>query len=498
MQKKKGALLGSLQRIGKSFMLPIAVLPAAGILMGFGALFTNKDYFNEGSVLFFIGEVFNAGGSAIFDNLALLFAIGVALGLTGNAGASALAAVVGYLLMIKVVSLGSTESMELNTGVLGGIIAGAIAAYMYNRYYDIKLPDWLQFFGGKRFVPIVTSLVMVLVGLIFLVIWPPVQQAINAGGNWIIQQGAIGLFLYGVFNRLLIPFGLHHILNTLVWFNIGEFTTEAGNVVTGDIPRFFAQDPSAGIFMTGFFPILMFALPAACFAMLHEVKPERRKFISGILISAALTAFITGITEPIEFSFMFVAPFLYVIHAILTGTSMALVYLLGIRHGFSFSAGGIDYFLNMHLATQPWLLALIGIIYAVIYYVVFRLLIRWMNLKTPGREEGGENENEDAGRIKSRSDDDDLAKKVLAAIGGKENIDRLDACITRLRMTVKDEDKLDSEQLKKLGASGVIKVGSGNFQAVFGTKSEQLKDRILHWIDEEQDHKAEGESEKNQ
>ena len=327
MQKKKGALLGSLQRIGKSFMLPIAVLPAAGILMGFGALFTNKDYFNEGSVLFFIGEVFNAGLAVPFLTTWLCCLPLEWHYLTGNAGASALAAVVGYLLMIKVVSLGSTESMELNTGVLGGIIAGAIAAYMYNRYYDIKLPDWLQFFGGKRFVPIVTSLVMVLVGLIFLVIWPPVQQAINAGGNWIIQQGAIGLFLYGCSNRLLIPFGLHHILNTLVWFNIGEFTTEAGNVVTGIFPVSL-QDPSAGIFMTGFFPILMFALPAACFAMLHEVKPERRKFISGILISAALTAFITGITEPIEFSFMFVAPFLYVIHAILTGTSMALVYRL--------------------------------------------------------------------------------------------------------------------------------------------------------------------------
>ncbi|QBK14534.1 PTS sugar transporter [Thermoactinomyces vulgaris] len=465
-------------------MLPIAVLPAAGILMGFGALLTNQEYFAEGSVPYFIGEVFNAGGSAIFDNLALLFAIGVALGLTGNAGASALAAVVGYFLMSKVVSLGSTESMELNTGVLGGIIAGAIAAYMYNRYHDIKLPDWLQFFGGKRFVPIVTSLVMVLVGLIFLVVWPPVQQAINAGGNWIIGQGAIGLFLYGVFNRLLIPFGLHHILNTLVWFNIGEYTTEAGNVVTGDIPRFFAQDPSAGIFMTGFYPILMFALPAACFAMLHEVKPGRRKLVSGILISAALTALITGITEPIEFSFMFVAPFLYVIHAILTGTSMAVVYLLGIRHGFSFSAGGIDFFLNMHLATKPWLLALVGIIYAVIYYVVFRLLIRWMNLKTPGRED--ETEDGAEKQKQARSDEDELARKVLAAIGGKENIDQLDACITRLRMTVKDEDKLDEEQLKKLGASGVIKVGSGNFQAVFGTKSEQLKDRILQWIQAEE------------
>ncbi|WP_246333701.1 PTS transporter subunit EIIC [Thermoactinomyces mirandus] len=466
-------------------MLPIAVLPAAGILLGIGFLLTNKQYFVEGSIPFFIGEVLNAGAGAIFDNLPLLFAIGVSLGLAANAGASALAAVVGYVLMVKVVSLGSTEAMELNTGVLGGIIAGAIAAVMYNRYHDIKLPDWLQFFGGRRFVPIVTSLVMVFVGMIFLVIWPPVQQAINAGGNWIIHQGAVGLFLYGLFNRLLIPFGLHHILNTLVWFNIGEFTTAAGQVVTGDIPRFFAQDPSAGLFMTGFFPIMMFALPAACLAMVHEAKPSRRKYVSGILISAALTAFITGITEPIEFSFMFVTPLLYAVHAILTGTSMAIVYLLGIRHGFAFSAGGIDFFLNMHLATKPWLLVLVGMVYAVIYYVLFRFLIRVLHLKTPGREDeetGGETV-----RKPGTSGEDDLAVKVLAAIGGNGNIDKLDACITRLRMTVRDESKLDSKQLKKLGASGVIKVGSGNFQAVFGTKSEQLKDRILQLMDEDQE-----------
>ncbi len=452
--------------------------------MGFGALLTNQEYFAEGSVPYFIGEVFNAGGSAIFDNLALLFAIGVALGLTGNAGASALAAVVGDFLMSKVVFLGSTESMELNTGVLAGSIAGAIAAYMYNRYHDIKLPDWLQFFGGKRFVPIVTSLVMVLVGLIFLVVGLPVQQAINAGGNWIIGQGAIGLFLYGVFNRLLIPFGLHHILNTLVWFNIGEYTTEAGNVVTGDIPRFFAQDPSAGIFMTGFYPILMFALPAACFAMLHEVKPERRKLVSGILISAALTALITGITEPIEFSFMFVAPFLYVYSCHSYRNFQAVVYLLGIRHGFSFSAGGIDFFLNMHLANETVAVG-IGRDHLCGDLLCGVPVVNPLDeLKTPGRED--ETEDGAEKQKQARSDEDEWARKVLAAIGGKENIDQLDACITRLRMTVKDEDKLDEEQLKKLGASGVIKVGSGNFQAVFGTKSEQLKDRILQWIQAEE------------
>lgn len=478
---RKRNVLGSLQRVGRSLMMPIAVLPAAGILLYLGALLKNPAYFDKGSIAFFIGDVLDKGAGVIFSNLPILFAVGVALGMTGGAGAAALAAVVGYLVMNNVVGMQNTDTMKLNTGVLGGIIAGLIAAFLYRRYHDVKLPDWLQFFGGRRFVPIVTSFAMIFVGLVFLFIWPTVQGWITSAGNWLIGQGSVGLFVYGVLNRLLIPFGLHHIVNTIVWFNVGEFTNQAGEVVRGDLHRFFAGDPSAGIFMAGMYPILMFALPAACFAMIHEAKPSQRKKVSGIFISAALTAFLTGITEPIEFAFMFVAPALYLIHALLTGTSMAVVYLLGIKHGFFFSAGGIDFILNSFRATKPYLLIAVGLAYAVLYYVIFRLIIRFFDLKTPGREEDADKEGVSANKA---AGDDELAKAVLAAIGGKENIEQLDACITRLRMTLKDETKLDKEQLKKLGAAGVIQVGTGNFQAVFGTKSELLKDRILELMKE--------------
>jgi N-acetylglucosamine PTS system EIICBA or EIICB component len=483
LSKNSGSVLGFLQRIGRSLMLPIAVLPAAGLLLRFGALLSDPAYFAKGTMIFRIGEIMAKGGGAIFDNLPILFAVGVALGLTESAGAAALAAVVGYFVMKQIVDLGNTEELKLDTGVLGGIITGLVSAGLYNRYHDIKLPDWLQFFGGKRFVPIVTSFAMVAIGILFLFIWPAVQGVISAVGNWMIAQGSIGSFVYGLLNRLLILFGLHHILNSLVWFNIGEFVTEAGKTVTGDLTRFFAGDKTAGLFMTGFYPVLMFGLPAACLAMIHEAKKSQRKLASGVLISAALTAFLTGITEPIEFSFMFVAPLLYVVHAILTGVSMAVVTTLGIKHGFTFSAGAIDFFLNMNLATKPWLLFGVGLVYAAIYYVLFRVLIRVFNLRTPGREEQEAQEDE-ARPASAPAGDDELAQNVLQAIGGKENIEKLDACTTRLRMTVKDESKLDQDQLKKLGAAGVVQVGKGNFQAVFGTKSELLKDQIKKIIEQ--------------
>jgi PTS system N-acetylglucosamine-specific IIC component len=474
LSKRRGGLLGSLQRIGKSLMLPIAVLPAAGLLLRLGTLLSDPKFGKE-SAIYFVGEVLTRGAGAIMDHMPILFAVGVALGLAEEAGAAALAAVVGYLVLSQVVDLGSTKAVKLDTGVLGGILSGIVAAWLYRRYHKIKLPDWLQFFGGKRFIPIITSFAMVLIGLIFLFIWPTVQGWITSAGNWLIGAGAIGVFVYGVLNRLLIPFGLHHIINTIVWFNVGSY-----HGVTGDMNRFLHGDHTAGIFMAGMFPIMMFALPAACFAMLHEARPSQRKKVYGVLVSAALTAFLTGVTEPIEFSFMFVAPLLYVVHAILTGVSLAVVDLLGIRHGFTFSAGAIDYILNYNLATKPLLLLVVGVVYAVLYYVLFRFLIRFFNLKTPGREDEEEFESgkeEKDGR--TGGGEDELARQVLEAIGGKDNIEHLDACITRLRMTLKDEEKLDRDKLRKLGASGVIQVGPGNYQAVFGTKSELLKERIL-------------------
>ncbi|MDN4593448.1 PTS transporter subunit EIIC [Polycladomyces subterraneus] len=475
-------MLGKLQQVGKAFMLPIAVMPAAAILLRLGALLSDPNLVAKGSIWFQVGEVLSKGAGAIFDNLPILFAVGVTVGMTGGAGAAALAAVVGYMVLKAVVGVHDTEDNKLDTGVLGGIITGLVTAYLYRKYHNIRLPDWLQFFGGKRFVPIVTSVVMIGIGVVFLFVWPEVQKGIQAAGDWLIGVGAVGLFAYGLLNRLLIPFGLHHILNTLVWYTVGTFT-KGGHTYTGDLTRFFAGDPTAGSFMAGFYPIMMFALPAAALAMIRAAKPEKRAAVRGVLLSVALTAFLTGITEPIEYMFMFLAPVLYGIHALLTGTSMALLYLLDIRHGFGFSAGFIDYVINYPLAHNAFWIIPIGLVYAVLYYMIFRFAIEKWNLPTPGRLEEGEDTELPVAVGKDGEDEEALA--VLRALGGKENIEQLDACITRLRLTVKDEGKLDTEALKRLGASGVVRLGKGNYQAVFGTRSELLKDRILKWMERE-------------
>ncbi|SDW85474.1 PTS system N-acetylglucosamine-specific IIB component, Glc family /PTS system N-acetylglucosamine-specific IIC component, Glc family [Marininema mesophilum] len=479
-------VLGNLQQVGKAMMLPIAVMPAAAILLSLGYNMTNPEFVEKGTWIYEVGNVIMAAGNAIFTYLPLLFAIGVAVGMTGGAGAAGLAAVAGYVILNSLVGLDAkppTDSawqVKLNqTDVLGGIITGLITAYLYRRYKDIHLPDWLQFFGGKRFVPIITSFVMMIVGILFMVIWPPIRDGIADLGNALVASGGFGLFGYGFLNRLLLPFGLHHILNTLVWFNVGEFTNAAGEVVKGDLQRFFAGDPRAGSFMAGFYPIMMFALPGACLAMVHEAKSSQRKATAGILMAAALTAFVTGITEPIEYAFMFLAPVLYGIHAILTGLSLVIMDVLGVKHGFGFSAGLIDYLLNFTRATKAWLIIPVGLVYTALYYGIFRVVIRKLNLPTPGRiEDGDESEvGEKVARVDR--DLDSLAVDVLAAIGGQENVEELDACITRLRMTLRDDEKIDQDQLKKLGSVGVIRVGKGYYQAVFGTQSERLRDRII-------------------
>ncbi len=343
-------ILGGLQSIGRSLMTPIAILPAAGILLAIGAMsFTNP-------VMVKIAQIFLAAGGAIFDNLPLLFAIGVAIGLANGAGVAGLAAAIGYFVLTHVLATFNVVGpdgevlIKLNMGVLGGIITGGVAAYLYKRYKDIELPKALGFFGGRRFIPIITSLVMVFLGIIFGFIWLPIQEGIQAVGMWIVSAGGLGAFIFGVLNRLLIPFGLHHILNSIAWFQIGDFTNSTGQVVHGDLTRYFAGDKTAGMFMTGFFPVMMFGLPAACLAMIHAAKPEKRVMVSSVLLSAAFTSFLTGITEPIEFAFMFLAPALYLIHALLTGLLMALTYSIGMKLGFGFSAGLIDYLINWHLA----------------------------------------------------------------------------------------------------------------------------------------------------
>lgn len=482
-------MLAFLQRIGKALMLPVATLPAASILLRFGSIDYVKEFHlgdNVGGFLNqYIAPFLSAGGSAIFDYLPLIFAVGVAIGLAGDAVA-ALAAVIAYQVLTTVLTKVPTAfpdivgaDAKLNMGVLGGILAGLVASFLYKRYHTIKLPDWLGFFSGKRFVPIVTSISMVLVGIVFGLIWGPIQHQLDIFGRWIVDLGGIGAGLFTLANRLLIPFGLHHIINSIAWFQIGDFTDAAGNVVHGDITRFFKGDPTAGMFMTGFFPIMMFALPAAAIAIIQSAKKEKRKAIASIFIGTAIASFLTGITEPLEFAFMFVAPVLFIIHAVLSGAAAYIVAEMGIKHGFGFSAGFIDYALNYSLATKPLLLIPIGLVFALIYYVLFRVLIVKLNLKTPGRED-----EEPAAAVAAPAKAaaggtaSDKAANVLANLGGKDNIVSVDACITRLRLVVKDEKEVNDAALKGLGASGVMRLGSGAVQVIFGTQSERLKDEI--------------------
>ncbi len=383
--------LATLQRFGRSLMLPIAVLPAAGLLLRFGQDdLLGKDGLGWNKVAAVIG----AAGDALFSNLALLFAVGIAVGFARRGdGSTALASVVGYTVLTSVFKAMSPFVLDqptdpaakpalINYGVLGGIVVGITSALLWQRYHRIKLPPYLAFFGARRFVPIVVAGVMVIFGVILGLVYPLFNAGLTAVGEWVTGSTIIGAFIYGTVNRLLIPLGLHHIVNNVVWFQFGTYHEK-----TGDIPRFLAGDPSAGTFQTGFFPILMFALPAAALAIVHTARPNQRKIIAGIMGSAALTAFITGVTEPLEFAFMFVAWPLYVIHAILTGTSLAISNALGAHDGFSFSAGAIDFILNWNIATKPWLLIVLGLIYAAIYYFLFRWVITKWNLKTPGRED---------------------------------------------------------------------------------------------------------------
>ncbi|MFF1476107.1 PTS transporter subunit EIIC [Streptomyces sp. NPDC058301] len=394
--KKRGSgVFQGLQKIGRSLQLPIAVLPAAGIMVRLGQddVF-GKDGLGWGKV----AAVFGNAGGAITGALPLLFCIGVAIGFAKKAdGSTALAALVGFLVYSKVleafpvteavIKAGKDDPATFNNpGVLGGIIMGLLSAVLWQRYHRKKLVDWLGFFNGRRLVPIIMAFVGVLVGVFFGLVWEPIGDGIADFGKWMTGLGAGGAGLFGAINRALIPIGMHQFVNTVAWFQLGDFTNSAGEVVHGDYGRFLAGDPSAGMFMSGFFPIMMFGLPAAALAMAHTARPERRKAVLGMMISLALTSFVTGVTEPIEFSFMFIAPLLYVIHAVLTAVSLAVTWALGVHAGFNFSAGLIDYALYWKLDTKPWLIIPIGLVFAAIYYFVFRFAITKFNLTTPGRE----------------------------------------------------------------------------------------------------------------
>jgi PTS system N-acetylglucosamine-specific IIC component len=387
-------MLGVLQRIGRALMMPIAVLPAAALLLRFGVLFQEVSWLAWGDMAW---QIMQAGGEAVFNNLPLIFAIGVGIGFTEGAGAAGLAAGVGYIILEQINGLTEVtpavtqngevvqEATTIDMGVLGGIIIGLIAAMLYRRYRDIDLPRYLAFFGGRRFVPIVTAFAAIGVGIVAALVWPPIGRGIDQFGDWLVATGAIGAFLYGVANRALLPFGLHHIINTLVWFQFGTFESAGGEVVRGDLNRFFAGDPQAGLFMAGWFFIMMFGLPAAAYAMYREADADEKKTTGAIMGSAGFTSFLTGITEPMEFSFMFLAPLLYGVHAVLSGTALVVADVLGIKHGFGFSAGMIDYLVNFPLATRPLLLIPVGLAYAAVYFGLFSFAIRVFDLPTPGR-----------------------------------------------------------------------------------------------------------------
>ncbi len=462
-------LLESLQPLGRALMLPIAVLPVAAILLRLG----QPDLLDIAFV--------SAAGEAIFAHLGLLFAIGVATGFArdGN-GAAALAGVVCFFISLKGAEVfiavppealkdvtGDAVAMASNaykTAALTklevpiGILSGLIGGKFYNRFATVQLPEYLAFFSGRRFVPIAAGFAGLAMAAAVGLGYEYINDGVDSASRAITGAGGLGLFAYGVLNRLLLVTGLHHIINNVAWFVIGDY-----HGTTGDLRRFFAGDPTAGAFMAGFFPVMMFGLPAACLAMYHEAKPERRKIVGGLMLSLALTSFLTGVTEPIEYTFMFLAPVLYAIHALLTGISMALMDAFGVRLGFGFSAGLFDYVLGYGKATRPLLLIPVGLAYAVIYYALFRFVIRRFDLKTPGRDD-----EQESPAAATTGEAGGRGAAYLAALGGAANLERVEACTTRLRLIVADQSAIDEARLKALGARGVIRPSDKAVQVVLG------------------------------
>jgi len=464
----------SLQPLGRALMLPIAVLPVAGLLLRLG----QPDLLDIPFVA--------AAGAAVFDNLGLLFAIGIAAGFArdGN-GAAGLAGIVCFLVATRgaatllTVPPGTGAGLPVDALALAteafrtraidklsvpiGILSGVIAGGAYNRYAGIRLPDYLSFFGGRRFVPILCGMAGLVLAAIVGFAYKGIAGGMDALSGGVIHSGVFGLFLYGALNRLLIVTGLHHILNNVAWFLVGDF-----HGATGDLNRFFAGDPSAGAFMTGFFPVMMFGLPAACLAMYHAARPERRKAVGGMLLSMALTAFLTGVTEPIEFSFMFLAPLLYALHTVMTGIAMVVMDLLGVKLGFTFSAGLLDYALNFSKATRPLLLLPVGAAYFALYYGVFRWAIARFDIRTPGRED------EEGSAGASDAPPAERGTAFVRALGGAANLASIDACTTRLRLVVRDQGAIDEAALRRLGAKGFVRPGPDALQVVLGPVADMV------------------------
>ncbi len=530
----KDKIFGVLQRVGRSFMLPIAILPVAGLLLGIGSSFTNPTtletyhltkIISEGGILYTILDIMSKTGSAVFDNLALLFAMGVAIGMAKKEKeVAALSGAVAYLIMNTAISAlisakGGVEAMAANSttsvlgittlqmGVFGGIIVGLGVAALHNKFYKIELPQVLSFFGGTRFVPIICSLVYLIVGILMFFIWPVVQSGIAHLGNLVLASGYAGTWIYGIIERALIPFGLHHVFYMPFWqTEVGGSAMVDGTLIQGAQNIFFAElaskstthfSVSATRFMSGKFPFMIFGLPAAAFAMYRCARPEKKKVVGGLLISAALTSMLTGITEPLEFTFLFVAPAMYAVHCVLAGLSYMLMHIFNVGVGMTFSGGIIDLTLFGILQGNKktnWIwVVIIGLIYAVVYYFVFSFMIKKFNLKTPGREADDEEtklytrKDVDArkagGETSKQSGSVDITSAlILKDLGGKENISDVDCCATRLRITVIDPSKVDDASLKQSGASGVIHKGNG-IQVVYGPQVSVVKSHLEDFMD---------------
>ena len=530
----KDKIFGVLQRVGRSFMLPIALLPVAGLLLGIGSSFTNATtietyhlgkFIYEGGVLYTILDIMSKTGSAVFDNLALLFAMGVAIGMAKKEKeVAALSGAIAYIVMNTTISAlitakGGVEAMAENSttsvlgittlqmGVFGGIIVGLGVAALHNKFYKTELPQVLSFFGGTRFVPIVSTVTYLIVGILMFYLWPVVQLGISKLGVLVLNSGYAGTWIYGILERALIPFGLHHVFYMPFWqTELGGSMMIDGNMVAGAQNIFFAElaskstevfSVSATRFMAGKFPFMIFGLPAAAFAMYKTARPEKKKIVGSLLLSAALTSMITGITEPLEFTFLFVAPLMYAVHCVLAGLSYMLMHILNVGVGMTFSGGLIDMTLFGILqgnAKTHWIwIVIVGLIYAVVYYFVFYFMITKMNLKTPGREPDDvepklyrRSDVNEAKAAKAKGADkrasDVVSAMILKGLGGKENLSDVDCCATRLRVTVNDASKVMDDMLKASGASGVIHKGNG-VQVIYGPKVSVIKSDLEDFID---------------
>ncbi|HJV18027.1 MAG TPA: N-acetylglucosamine-specific PTS transporter subunit IIBC, partial [Bacillales bacterium] len=463
-----------LQRIGRSLMLPVAVLPAAAILMGIGYWIDPSGWGAGSPVAAFL---IKAGGS-IIDNIPILFAVGIALGMAKEKdGSAALSGLVAFLVVKTLLSPDSVamlqgidvEKVDPAFGKISnafvGILSGIVASMMYNRFSHAKLPDALAFFSGKRLVPIMTSVAMLVVSVVLLFVWPVIFTGLVSFGEGIAKLGAVGAGIYGFFNRLLIPIGLHHALNAVFWFDTAGIN-DIGNFWAGK-----GTKGTTGMYQAGFFPVMMFGLPAAALAMYHTAKTKKKKQVASLMLAAGFAAFFTGVTEPIEFAFMFVAPMLYVTHALLTGISLAIAAMFHWTAGFGFSAGLVDFILSSRLpmANQPYMLLLQGLVFAVIYYFIFRFLITKFNLMTPGREEDDEDAEETVTTVKSENKFAVLAAKIYEGLGGDANVVSIDNCTTRLRLEVKDMNAVDQKKIKATGVPGINIVGANNIQVIVGT-----------------------------